>query len=134
MLRFAKSQTYTVPVVLRTLDIVELLNRSGPPLKAKEIAAITKISHSTTYRILRTLLERGYVVQNVDGQFNIRQSAEVKIARCGGGSSLVSFLECLSVGNEPSGDQIVEALLAFLHALRRGRTSQAKTKEFEELK
>lgn len=134
MLRFAKSQTYTVPVVLRTLDIVELLYKDGPPLKAKEIADITKIPHSTTYRILRTLLERGYVVQNVEGQFDIRHSSEMKIAPFAGDKSMISFLESFNTGNDSSGDQIVETLLAFLHALRRGRTGRAKTKEFEELK
>ena len=124
MLRLSKSQTYTVPIVLRTLDIVELLHRSDFPLKAREIASITRISYSTTYRILRTLLERGYVIQNVAGEFNIGNSAKLTALPLAGTNSLIPLIEGLSGENDPSSEQIVELLLAVLQALRRGKTVQ----------
>ena len=131
MLRLSKSQTYTVPIVLRTLDIVELLHRSDFPLKAREIASITTISNTTTYRILRTLLERGYVVQNVDGEFIIGHSANLRALPFAGTNSLVPLIESLNGENEPSSDQIVELLLAVLQALRRGKSVQRRKKGSE---
>jgi hypothetical protein len=71
MLRISKTRSYSVPVVERTCDILELLDQSDLPLKSKRIAERTRIPHSTAYRILRTLVQRGYVAQNMDGGYAI---------------------------------------------------------------
>jgi DNA-binding Lrp family transcriptional regulator len=59
MLRLSQTRFYVVPAVLRTLDILELLYASKSPLKTNEIAEKAGISLSSTYRILRTLVQRG---------------------------------------------------------------------------
>jgi hypothetical protein len=71
MLKVTKSRFYVVPILMRTLDILELLSRSGGSLKTNEISRITGISQTTTYRILRTLIHRGYVAQDLEGRFSL---------------------------------------------------------------
>lgn len=68
MLKLKKEpRSYVVPVVERTFDILESLNTT--PRKASEIADGTGIARSTTYRILRTLVRRGYVAQVASGGY-----------------------------------------------------------------
>jgi len=74
ILKISKNRSYSVPVVERTFDILELLYRARTPLKCREISAQTRVSHTSTYRILRTLLQRGYVEQNLDGEFLVVKS------------------------------------------------------------
>ncbi len=71
MLRIRKSRFYHVPVIMRTIDILEYLKSCAHPLKANEISLATKIPRSTVYRILRTLVYRGYVLQDLEGRFAV---------------------------------------------------------------
>ena len=71
MLRVTKSRFYVVPVLMRTLDILELLCESNIPLKSNEVSIATGVPQTTTYRILRTLVHRGYVAQDFEGRFTI---------------------------------------------------------------
>lgn len=65
MLRSSRQpKYYVVPVVERTLDIMELLKETCEPMKVAAISDATGIARSTAYRILRTLVDRGYVSQN----------------------------------------------------------------------
>lgn len=61
---------YKVPVVERTFDILELLQKTSRPLKMAAIAEETGVARSTTYRILRTLVSRGYALQSTDGGYS----------------------------------------------------------------
>ncbi len=70
MLRVSETRFYLVPVIMRALDILEFLRTSGMPMKSKEISIATKIPPTTTYRVLRTLLHRGYVTQDIQGRFS----------------------------------------------------------------
>jgi hypothetical protein len=69
MLKISQTRSYSVPVVERTCDILELLESSDVSLRSNQIADLTHISRTTTYRIMRTLVQRGYVVQNLDGSY-----------------------------------------------------------------
>lgn len=69
MLRLSKSRSYLVPVVVRTLDVLELLQSSETPLRTNQIADALRLPRTTTYRILRTLYYRGYVTQDLDGGY-----------------------------------------------------------------
>lgn len=60
-----------VPVLMHTLDILELLVRTDAPLKMSEISQTTGVSQTTTYRILRTLVHRGYLAQDRKGRFSV---------------------------------------------------------------
>ena len=69
MLRVSKRRTYTAPVVMRALDILEFLFQSSSSMKLDEIAERTGVARSSTYRILGTLEQRGYVSRSLDGYY-----------------------------------------------------------------
>ncbi len=69
MQKVIKRQPYSVPVLMRALDILEFLRGSDIPLKPDEIANATGVSRTTTYRILHTFVRRGYVAQGPRGKF-----------------------------------------------------------------
>jgi len=70
MLKISKAPAlYTVPVLMHTFDILELLFRNGASMKMDDIAAATTIARSTVYRVLRTLVYRGYVSHGLDGRY-----------------------------------------------------------------
>lgn len=119
MLRLSKTGSYSVPVVVRTLDILELLHRSESPLKMTEISTTTRTAHSTTYRILRTLIDRGYISQDLDGRFGVKD-----VAKCGIFPTVPKERRSLSHGTQDSeatlsADQFIELLLALLQNVRR---------------
>jgi DNA-binding PadR family transcriptional regulator len=122
MLRLSKTGSYAVPVVLHTLDILELLYRSEFPLRMNEIKTMTRTAHSTTYRILRTLVDRGYVSQDIDGRFGVKDSGNARIVRIleDGRSSLHRPQESEAT---LSTDQLIEILLAILQNLRRANSA-----------
>jgi ribose transport system substrate-binding protein len=70
MQKVSKRQPYSVPVLMRALDILEFLRGSDIPLKPDEIANATGVSRTTTYRILHTFVRRGYVAQDPRGKFS----------------------------------------------------------------
>ena len=74
MIRLSKGRTYTVPVLFRSLDILEFLFQSPSPLKLDEIAKQTGVSRSSTYRILGTLEQRGYVSRSLNGHYDYCRS------------------------------------------------------------
>lgn len=61
---------YSAPALEKGLDILELLCRSESPLSQKEIAQQLGRSVGELYRMVTSLVERGYVV-NVDDRFHI---------------------------------------------------------------
>jgi hypothetical protein len=66
-----------VPVVVRALDVLVLLQRSKSPLRTNEISDMKQMLRSTTFRILRTLAQRGYISQNLQHQFSARHTHNV---------------------------------------------------------
>ncbi len=70
MKKATKRQPYSVPVLMRALDILEFLRGSDIPLKPDEFSNATGVSRTTTYRILHTFVLRGYVVQDPGGKFS----------------------------------------------------------------
>ena len=52
---------YLIPVLTKALDILELLQTENQPMVLETIHKRTKISKTTVYRILKTLVHRGYV-------------------------------------------------------------------------
>jgi len=70
MKKVAKRQPYSVPILMRALDILEFLRTSDIPLKPDEISNATGVSRTTTYRILHTFGLRGYVAQDAGGRFS----------------------------------------------------------------
>lgn len=75
---------YLIPVLTKSLDILELLQTENQPMVLETIHRLTKISKTTVYRILKTLVHRGYVAQTSDRQY--RHIARPKKLRFGFGS------------------------------------------------
>lgn len=61
---------YSAPALEKGLDILELLCRSEVPLSQKEIAQKLGRSVSALYRMIASLVERGYIV-NIDDRLHV---------------------------------------------------------------
>lgn len=66
-----KKESGSVQVLDRTLDIVELLSTERNGLGVTEISKRTGLNKSTAYRILATLLSRGYVDKTPEGRYTV---------------------------------------------------------------
>ncbi len=62
------AQPYRVEALARGLDILSQFDRATPDLSLAEIAIATSLSKSTVFRLVRTLLEAGYLSRNADTQ------------------------------------------------------------------
>lgn len=60
-------ERYIVPVAAKTLDILEAFRSPGDELTLKDIIQKTGIAHATAFRILFTLVQRGYLTRNGNG-------------------------------------------------------------------
>lgn len=57
--------TYTVEVLAKALDILDALRSSGDEMRLSEIARAAGLDVSTTFRLLRTFEQRGYLLRDV---------------------------------------------------------------------
>jgi DNA-binding IclR family transcriptional regulator len=89
MKKASKRQPYSVPILMRALDILEFLRESDVPLKPDEISNATGVSRTTTYRILHTFVRRGYVAQDPGGKFRfLSVSTKILLSEIESGSSV----------------------------------------------
>jgi ribose transport system substrate-binding protein len=58
------SDKYLVPIVAKTIDLLDCFRTEGESLSLKEIIQRTGLPHTTAYRILHTLVAREYLTQN----------------------------------------------------------------------
>lgn len=69
MSKTAPKRLYLIPVLSKALDVLEIIQREKKPLSLETIYQRTRISKTTVYRILKTLVHRGYVAQSQDGLY-----------------------------------------------------------------
>ena len=82
----APKRLYLIPVLSKALDILELVRNENESMVLEEIYKRTRISKTTVYRILKTLVHRGYLAQTDDRTY--RSLARPKKIRFGfGGES-----------------------------------------------
>jgi ribose transport system substrate-binding protein len=62
---------YLIPILSKALDVIELLERDHAPLTLEDVYQKTKISKTSVYRILKTLVHRGYLAQTQSGQYRL---------------------------------------------------------------
>jgi IclR family acetate operon transcriptional repressor len=63
-----------VQSVDRALDLLEALASSGHPLGVSDLAGLTGLPEGTAHRLLRALLQRGYVRQTPDRKYGLGSS------------------------------------------------------------
>ena len=71
MVKAAKSRFYLVPVLMHTLDILEILSTTDARLKLNEISDVAGVPLTTTYRILQTLVHREYLAHDPEGKYSL---------------------------------------------------------------
>ena len=62
---------YLIPILSKALDVIELLENDHTPLALEDIYQRTHISKTSVYRILKTLVHRGYLAQSQNGQYRL---------------------------------------------------------------
>jgi ribose transport system substrate-binding protein len=62
---------YLIPILSKALDVLELLEQDHVPVTLEDVYRKTKISKTSVYRILKTLVHRGYVAQAQNGQYRL---------------------------------------------------------------
>src|SRR3982074_385377 len=66
-----RSRLYVIPVLSKALDVLELLQKENTPRTLEEIYQRTNISKTTVYRILKTLVHRGYLAHSENGLYRL---------------------------------------------------------------
>jgi len=87
---------YLIPVLTKALDILELLQTENQPMVLETIHKRTKISKTTVYRILKTLVHRGYVSQGADRQYRHVARPRKRRFGFGGQSAEMPFSEAMT--------------------------------------
>ena len=62
---------YLIPILSKALDVIELLEQDNAPLTLEDVYQKTNISKTSVYRILKTLVHRGYLAQTPSGQYRL---------------------------------------------------------------
>lgn len=62
---------YLIPILSKALDVLELLEQNHGPVSLEEVFQKTQISKTSVYRILKTLVHRGYVAQTQSGLYRM---------------------------------------------------------------
>ena len=62
---------YLIPILSKALDVLELLEQSSTPVALEDVYQKTQISKTSVYRILKTLVHRGYVAQAQNGLYRL---------------------------------------------------------------
>jgi ribose transport system substrate-binding protein len=62
---------YLIPILSKALDVLELLEQKNAPVTLEDVFQETHISKTSVYRILKTLVHRGYVAQSQTGHYRL---------------------------------------------------------------
>ena len=62
---------YLIPILSKALDVIELFEQESASLTLEDVYQKTNISKTSVYRILKTLVHRGYLAQTTNGQYRL---------------------------------------------------------------
>jgi ribose transport system substrate-binding protein len=62
---------YLIPILSKALDVIELFEQESASLTLEDVYQRTNISKTSVYRILKTLVHRGYLAQTPSGQYRL---------------------------------------------------------------
>ena len=62
---------YLIPILSKALDVLEMLEEQNTSLTLEDVYQRTQISKTSVYRILKTLVHRGYVAHTESGEYRL---------------------------------------------------------------
>jgi len=62
---------YLIPILSKALDIIELFEQDHASLSLEDVYQQTNISRTSVYRIVKTLVHRGYLAQTQNGLYRL---------------------------------------------------------------
>lgn len=62
---------YLIPILSKALDVLEMLEEQNAPMSLEDVYQRTKISKTSVYRILKTLVHREYVAHTESGEYRL---------------------------------------------------------------
>jgi ribose transport system substrate-binding protein len=92
----AHKRLYLVPTLSRAFDILDLLEAEKDPLSLETIYKRLKVPKTTLFRILKTLVHRGQVVQTQSGQYRLVSRPKKMRFGFAGQSSEMPFSEAVT--------------------------------------
>jgi len=121
---------YLIPILSKALDVIELLEQDHAPVSLEDVYQKTQISKTSVYRILKTLVHRGYVAQSQNGLYRLvsrprrlrfgfaAQSGEmpfsVAVAQSVTMAAAASGVELLTLDNRYDPDIAIQNALEFV--------------------
>lgn len=96
MSKTSPKRLYLIPVLSKALDVLEMVQRDNKPLSLEHIYQRTHISKTTVYRILKTLVHRGYLAQSQDGLYRPISKPRKVVFGFGSQSSEMPFSEAVT--------------------------------------
>ena len=96
MAKTANKRLYLIPILSKALDIMELVQAEKSPMALEAIYQRTHFSKTSVYRILKTLVHRGYLAQAGDGLYrSVSQPSKLRFG-FGSQSSEMPFSEAVT--------------------------------------
>ncbi len=92
----AHKRLYLIPTLSRAFDIIDLLEGEKDPLSLEAIYQRLKVPKTTVFRILKTLVHRGQVVQTQDGLYRLVSRPKKMRFGFAGQSSEMPFSEAVT--------------------------------------
>ncbi len=116
MPKASPKRLYLVPVLSKALDVLEMAQRENRPMSLESFYQRTHISKTTVYRILKTLVHRGYIAQTQDGLYRaVSRPRKVRFG-FGGQSTEMPFSEAVTKGlQDAAADTGVDLLVLDNH-------------------
>lgn len=96
MAKKATKRLYLIPILSKALDIMELLQAEKVPMTLEAIYQRTHFSKTSVYRILKTLVHRGYITQSGDGLYRSVSRPSKRVFGFGSQSSEMPFSEAVT--------------------------------------
>ncbi len=87
---------YLIPTLSRAFDILDLLEVEKAPLSLEAIYQCLKVPKTTVFRILKTLVHRGQIVQTQDGLYRLVSRPKKMRFGFAGQSSEMPFSEAVT--------------------------------------
>lgn len=108
------TRRYIIPILSKALDILELLEKQSGSATPEALQRWTGISQSTVYRILRTLVHRGYVVRSETGGYRlVSRPRKLRFGLCSWGTETTFTSSVLHSVREASLNAGVDLVVSF---------------------